>query len=299
MQKIILLILALTYCTLSTAQELEFQVSVNTPKLQTTDPKVFETLESNLQEFLNTQKWTEDVYETDERIQCSIQLTISTENGGNNYTADLAIQAIRPVFGGSYTTPMITHVDRGISFNYEQFQQLDYSENTYRDNLTSVMAFYVYIILGLDYDSFSSLGGEKYFRTAQNILNTVPPGAATRHKGWRSVDGQRNRYWLIENFLSPRMRDYRQAQYDYHRQGLDRMHKFTDSGRAKIMSSLEEIAKANRTYPNSMIIQIFSNTKRNEIVEIFKEGTAAEKARTYQIMVKLDGSSASKYAVLK
>lgn len=283
-----------------TAQEVNFTVTVNAQKLQTTDPQVFLTLQNTITEFLNTNKWTNDIFEPSERINGNLVLTIQeeleTSSGAPGYKAEIAIQSSRPVFGSNYETPMLNHMDREISFTYEQFQPLRFSRNAYNDNLSSVLAYYVYIILGLDYDSFSPFGGEPYFQLALEILNSVPAGAGA---GWTALDGNRNRYWIIENLLSPRVRPLRQALYDYHRQSLDVMHKDALTGRTIMMDAIEAIGEVNQAYPNSMIVQMFMNAKSDEMVEIFKNGTQAEKDRAVRTLNRIDASNASKYRVLR
>ncbi len=281
------------------AQEFSYQVNINTPKLQTTDPRVFETLRETMLQFLNNTRWTDDNFAPEERIRCNIQLTITEELSNNTFSADMAIQAVRPIFGSSSETVIFTHVDKDVTFLYEQFQPLEFSRNTFNDNFASILSFYVYLILGMDYDSFSPFGGEPYFQIANDILNTIPPGVASQFGGWRSLDGnQNNRYWLIENILSPRFRPFREANYEYHRQSLDLMHEDANTGRALMVQALDKVSKVNRAYPNSMMIQVFSNCKGNEVVEIFKEGTRDEKTKVKNIMQKIDAANASKYRAI-
>jgi hypothetical protein len=294
MKKMLFLFFALATVGVQ-AQELTFSVKINTLKLQTVDPKVFATLEQAIAEFLNNQKWTEDVFETKERINCNLVLTIQEELSPTSFKADLAIQASRPVYGSTYETRMLNHLDKEVTFSYEQFQPLIYSKNVFNDNLSSILAFYVYIILGMDYDSFSLFGGDEHYQTAQEILNTVPQNVASSAAGWRSVEGNRNRYWIMENILSPRVRPLRQGLYEYHRQGLDMMANDVNTGRAILLQALEEVDKVNQSYPNAMIVQMFSNAKSDEIVEIFKRGTRQEQDRVVQIMTKVDATNASKY----
>ena len=281
------------------AQELNVTVRINTQKLQSTDPKVFQTLEGTVREFLSTQKWTDDVFELEEYINANVLITIQEELSPTSFKADIAIQASRPVFGSDYETPLINHIDKGVTFFYEQFQPLQFSQNSFNDNLSSVLAFYSYIILGLDYDSFSPYGGEPYFQAAQDVLNNVSQAAAAANPGWRSLDGNRNRFWLIENILSPRVRPLRQAWYDYHRQGLDVSSSDVATGRAIISAALEQIRNVDQAYPNSMIIQVFTDTKSQEILEIFKRGTPQEQNTVVQVMTRIDASNASKYRAIK
>jgi hypothetical protein len=280
-------------------QELNVTVKINTQKLQNVDPAVFTTLEGTMLEFLNSQKWTDDIFEREERINCNILLTIQEELSPTRFKADLAIQSTRPVYNSEYETQMLNHIDRDVTFSYEQFQPIIYSKNAYNDNLSSVMAFYAYIVLGLDYDSFSLYGGDKYFQIAQDILNNIPQGAAAANPGWRSLDGDRNRFWMIENILSPRARPMREGMYKYHRQGLDIMADDPDTGRAVILQALDGVRSVVQTYPNSLIVQMFSNSKSLELVEIFKRGPLPEKNNFIVQMSKIDPTNAQRYRSVK
>jgi hypothetical protein len=277
------------------AQEFIVDATINTPKLQTADPKVFKSLETAIEEFFNSQNWTDDDFEAEERINCQIQLTITEELSETSFRAELAIQSTRPVFNSAYESAMLTHLDKDISFSYEQFQPLIYTENNFNDNLTSILSFYAYIMLGLDYDSFSPFGGEEHFLTAQDVLNTVPQTVTATNKGWRQMDGNRNRYWMLENLLSPRIKPFRQAFYEYHRKGLDLIADQTLEGRANMATAIETINQVNRDYPNAMILQVFANTKANEIIEIFKLGTREEKMKVKRTMTQIDASNAARY----
>jgi len=281
------------------AQELNVSVTVATPKLQTADQRVFEQLETALQEFMNNQKWTDDTFEEEERIEVEMRINVTEERSATQFKADLQILSSRPIFGTTDNTPVLNHQDKDFLFEYEQFQPLEFSRNQYQNNLMAVISFYAYIIIGMDYDSFSPLGGEQYFQTAQEIMNTIPPNVASVYKGWRSVDSNRNRYWIIENIMSPRMRDYRQAMYDYHRQGLDMAHKDLSTGRAVMNTALQSVNAALKSYPRAMIIQMFANAKSEEIIDIFKGGTPNEKNDVIAVMQKVDASKASKYRTIK
>lgn len=293
MKKLILLLALFVFSKAIIAQELNVTVSVNTPKIQTADPKVFTSLEANLKDFFNNQKWTDETFELEERINCKIQLTIREELSATSFKADLAIQASRPVFGSNYETALLNHVDKDFTFSYEQFQPIDFSKNVYTSNLTSTLAFYIYYILGMDYDSFSPLGGDIYFQAAQDIMTNIP--SDNPPLGWRPRDGNRNRYWMIENALNPRVRPFRQAMYDYHRLSLDVMSEDPTAGKAKMLEALEVISKVNKDYPAAMIIQMFNNSKSSELIEIFKGGDGKQKNRVKQIMRKLDPSNANTY----
>jgi len=299
MKRIIPFIIILCISFGSFAQEFNFQVKLNSEKAQTVDPKVFESLELALRDFLNNQRWTDDEFEPEERIDCNVQLTITEDISATSFKADLAIQGTRPVFGSDYQTALMSYVDKGIVFEYEAFQPLEFTENAFNSNLTSILGFYCYVILGMDYDSFSPLGGEAHYQKAQDILNTVPPGATGRYKGWRSLDGNRNRYWMIESILNPRTRDMRQAMYDYHRSGLDTMVENKDVARATMLAALKKIEKVSKSYPNAMIVQMFALAKGDEIVEIYKGGTRQEQSDVIRIMSRIDAPGASQYQKIR
>ena len=193
----------------------------------------------------------------------------------------------------------IYYLDKDFLFEYGQFQPLEYTENQFQNNLTTVLSFYAFVVLGFDYDSFSPFGGEPYFQIAQDIINNIPPNATAVYKGWRSVDSDRNRYWITENMLSNRMRDYRQAIYDYHRQGLDMAHKDFATGRAIMVNAIKAIGTAEKNYPRAMAFQMFSNSKSDEIIDVFKGGSTAEKDDVIAVMQRIDASKASKYRAIK
>lgn len=280
------------------AQELNFTVKINVQKVQTVDPKVFETLENSLTEFLNSQKWTNDVFEATERIDCNLLLTIQKETGPTSFEADLAIQSSRPIYGSDQQTPVLNYLDTDVSFTYEQYQPLQFSENRFEDNLSSILGFYVYVILGLDYDTFAPLGGDPHFQKAQEIINNLPSNISNGDGGWK-VQNSRSRYWLIENILSPRTRALRRALYSYHRLGLDLMYEDVDQGRIGVAEALNDVLKTDSSYPNSLIVQAFVNAKSMEIVEIFKRGTQQQQAEVIRTMMQIDPSNAPRYRAIR
>ena len=293
----LLLLFVISTCMTLTAQELKVTCRVNAQKAQA-DPQVFQSMQTAIEEFLNNQKWTEDVFEQNERIEVNIQMTIVEELSSNTFRADMGIQAVRPVFGTDYDTPIITHLDKNVTFTFEQFQPLDYAENTFRDNLTHVLSFYAYVILGLDYDSFAPFGGEPYYQKAQNMLNIFPQNLSGNFPGWTSREGNRNRYWMLESMLNPSVRPFREAMYNYHRQGLDIMYDDVETGKAVLMQVLETAGQVNKAYLNAMVLQMFANCKSEEIIEIFKVGARNQKSRVYSIMSKIDAANANKYRAI-
>ncbi|MEM6377213.1 MAG: DUF4835 family protein [Bacteroidota bacterium] len=297
MRKIILLTLLLINGFTTFAQEFNFNVRVNTQKLQTVDPQVFETLSQTIRDFMNNTQWTDENFAVEERIECNLILTVQEEINPTTFKADLAIQSSRPIYNSSEQTIMLNHLDQDLEFSYEQYQPLEFSVNVFNDNLSSVLSFYAYIILGMDFDSFSLYGGEPYFQIAQDILNSTPQNGVFR--GWRSMDGNQNRFWMIENILSPRVRPYRETMYNYHRYGLDVMAENPDQGRAIITQYLDNIQDVYQNYPNSMILQMFLNSKSKEIIEIFKRGISTEKDKAIRIMSRIDATNASEYRQIR
>lgn len=280
------------------AQEFNTQVTVNTPKIQSVDPKLFKNFETTVAEFMNTRNWVEDDFETNERIELNIVITINEEVSQTYFKGEMTIQASRPVYGSGYNSVLFQTLDKDFEFSFQEYERLDFSENTYTSNLTSTLAFYAYVILGMDYDSFSELGGDDYLQKAQDILNTVPRSAV---KGWTAAGTiNRSRYWLIENLLNPRMQNMRRAMYEYYLLGLDRIAQEgeTAKGLTSIFKALQAVDAANQSNPNSMWVQIFSDAKKDEILNLFQVADFNTKRQVYSIMVKLDGTRTEAYRAL-
>ncbi len=281
------------------SQELNFSVSINTQKLQTVEPQVFETLENTILEFLNNQQWTEDNFENHERIEGNVLLTIQEELSPTSFKATLAIQSSRPIYGSDANTVLINHIDNEVTFEYQQFDPIEFSVNSFNGNLSAVLSFYIHLMIGMDYDSFSPFGGEKYFQIAQDILNNIPQNISANDVGWSSLKSDNNRFWIIENILSPRVRPFRQAIYDYHRQALDIMSTDIDTGRKIMADAINNLTQVNQAYPNSIILRMFVNAKSEEIIEIFKRGNRQEKEQVIRALSKIDASNASKYRSIR
>lgn len=288
--KPIYILILLFFSVHSQAQELDATVRVATPKLRTTDPRVFKTLEQAVKDFLNGQKWTEDYFENEERIKCSFQITIKEELGNNSFKADLAIKSSRPIYNSSQETVLFSHLDKDLVFSYQEFQPIQFVQNSYSEELSQVLAFYSYIILGLDYDSFAREGGTKYYQEAGNIVNISP----RESPGW-NPSKNRNRYHIFESITNARSKSFRNAMYQYHRLGLDIMADNPEKGKGQIMEALEKINQMNSDFMNAFILQIFANSKSTELVEIFKQATPGEKARFIGIMTKLDATKVALY----
>lgn len=277
--------------------ELNATVRINTPQLQLTERRVFDQMQDALKEFLNNTKWTQDAYEPEERIKCSFIITVSKELGNNVFEGEIAVQAVRPAFGSTYESPLLSHLDKDFTFSYEQNQPIEFLPEGDNQNLAAVLAFYVYIVLALDYDSYALYGGDSHLLMAQQIVNNVQNSTTNRSLGWRQSDGgkNRNRYWIIENLMNPRVKPYRAAMYTFYRKGLDFFASNMEQGKTSILNALEEVDKVNIAYFNSMIVQMFANCKRDELVEMWKVGPRPQRERIVQIMSKVDPANAARY----
>jgi hypothetical protein len=276
------------------AQELNCQISINAPRLSEVDRRVLETLRDELREFINQRNWTDYEFQQQERIEATISVTVNERNG-DEFVGTMQVQSRRPVFNSSYNSPLLNHQDRDVRFRYIQNQPIDYTDNTYSNNLSSHVAFYVYIILGLDFDSFAPFGGTPFFEKAQNIVNLAQSAA---DPGWRSHEGSRNRYWLIENIFNPSYRPIRQAMYTYHRLGFDRLVDNIESGRTEVINAIEMLHRAQRNRPGSFWLQLLMTTKSDEIVNLISEASPADKARVVNMLAEVDPANASRYRQL-
>ncbi len=273
-------------------QELNCQVSISTPGMSETDRQIMQTLRSDLREFINETNWTGYQFETRERIEASIQITIEERLGGDEYRANIQVQSRRPIYNTAYDSPIFNHRDRDVQFRYREHQPLEYADNAFLSNLTSLIAYYVYIIIGFDFDTFSPMGGTPYFEKAQQIVNQAQNAP---ERGWKSFESQRNRYWLVENLMNSRYRQMRQAMYRYHRLGFDTMTDNLDLGRGEVLSALENFQTAHRERPGTLLMQIIMTTKSDELVHLFSGAPSMEQNKAIEILTEIDPSNSSKY----
>jgi len=279
--------------TLVFAQELNCEVTIHAMQLQIADPKIFKTLKTAILEFMNNTKWGHDVIEENEKIDCSITIRITNELSATKFDAQITLKSNRPVFNSSYNATLFSHLDKDFRFTYVEFDPLEFLEEVHSSNLSSILAYYAYIILGLDFDSFSPKGGTPYFQKAQSIVNTAQ---TSKGKGWQSFEKKkRNRYWLVENYLSPKFDELRSVLYKYHRQGLDKMYEDAKAGRKVILGCLRSLEKVHDEYPNSMVMQVFFNAKSDELKNMFLSASQEESKQAVRILSKLDAPHASKY----
>jgi hypothetical protein len=285
-----LIILIGATCGLS--QELRCNISVSAQKIQGANQNLFRTMQSDLYEFMNNRKWTDHVYSYDEKIKCNIMIRLDEQVSADQFRGSIQVQLKRPVFNSSYETTILNIKDNDFHCRYVEFQPLEYNETSNRDNLTNVLAYYAYVILGFDYDSFSPEAGTPFFEKAQTIVNNSQNAI---EKGWKAFESERNRYWLLENVLNKSYSDYRKCMYTYHRDGLDLMSDKPEEGRANIATSLRDIQKVFRRRPSLYILQMFFDSKSDELVNVFSKSFPDERNRVLTILNEVDPSNGGKY----
>lgn len=291
---IVILVIWGSVCGLK-AQELRCNVSISTQKIQGTNKEIFTNMQRDIYEFLNNRRWTSNVFAYDERIESSLLITLEEQVGGDEFRGSIQVQVSRPVYNSSYNTVLLNFKDNDVDFKYREFETLEFKESGQNSELVNLLAYYAYIILGLDYDSFSLMGGNEYFNKAENI---VAQCQNARETGWKSFESRRNRYWLINNLQDRSYSSVRECIYRYHRLGLDAMADQASDGRLEIVSALELLQRAHRTKPNSYILQVFFDAKSDEIVNIFKSAFTDERKRVYNIVSEVNPANLSKYSVL-
>lgn len=265
------------------AQELNGQVQVNARQTGNLNLTVFKTLEKSLNEFINQTNWTDQKFEEHEKINCSFFITISEYNTGT-FTASLQIQSSRPVYGATITTPILNFKDEQFTFDYVEYQALNYNQNSFESNLVSVISYYVYTILGLDADTFAPLGGTPYFQEAAKIVSLAQQQG---HAGWKAIDGDQSRYQYNKDILSPNFEDFRESLYMYHRKGLDKMEDNVSVGKNAVAKAIEKLADMPSIRANSIVLRAFFDAKSREIEEIFSGGPSVQIAKMMETLNEL------------
>lgn len=278
------------------AQELEIRIQVNHTQLQGANTSKFEELQKSLTEFAANQIWTNNVFKPEERIKCNILFNITKEVYTDEFQATMQIISSRPVYGTGYDSPMLNILDRNIQFKYSEGETLIFDENTHSE-LTSLVAYYIYIILGFDYDSFSKLGGTPYFEKAQKIVTTAQ---SSNYTGWKAFEDKKNRYWLSENLMNSVYSPIREYSYKYHRLGLDLMSTRLVDGTNSIAEGMNDLLKVHRQKSASYLMQVFMDAKADEIVNIFSGSTdQAQQNKVYNILKEIDPANINKYDKIK
>lgn len=273
-------------------QELNCSVSINASQIQTSDAGVFNDMENAIEQFMNGRKWTNDTYKNHEKIVCNILITITKMPAIGSFSASVQVQSARPVFNTSYTSLLFNFADREWEFEYIESMPLEYNDNTFTTNLTSMLAFYAYLIIGLDYDSFSELGGTPYFQRALSVVNNAQQSGMP---GWQAIGSNRNRYWIIENLNNPQMVDLRKAIYNYHRHGLDIFESDPEQSRQVILNGLRDIKKVRDINPNAILVVSFFDAKGKELADIFSDGNIQVRRQAYDIITSIDPSNRNNY----
>jgi hypothetical protein len=278
----------------ASAQELNCRISVVSPQVQGTNKRVFESMQKDLYEFINNRKWTDNVFSVDERIECNILINISEQISSDEFKGSLQVQCNRPVFNTNYNSVLLNYKDNDIHFRYVEFQPMEFNENSHLSNLTSIVAYYIYIILGLDYDTFSPQGGTLYFQKAEKIVQNAQSAVET---GWKAFESQKNRYWLVENILNSKYGPVRDFYYTYHREGMDILAEKQAEARSIIAESLKLLQKVYREKPSPFMnyLQIVFDAKSDEFVNIFSESFPDEKAQVVNLLKESDPANAAKY----
>lgn len=274
------------------AQDFQCQLSINSTAVAGSNRNKFNTLQQELYKFVNDRKWCQYTLKSNERIECAIMIVL-TGAQGDTYTGEMNIQLQRPIYNTNYKSPVLNMKDNDIKFTYEEGTPMEYSENQNLSNLTSLIAYYLNIFLGMDFDTFSLNGGDPYFSLAQGVVNACQ---SATEPGWKSYENaQRNRYWLMENLTNPTYSKIHDFLYKYHRLGLDMMSESVDVGRASILDAIRDLQKVNSQKSNLYIVQIMVQAKADEIVNIFKEATPVEKTEIIRLMKQIDPSNSAKY----
>ena len=295
MKKILFILLSLCAMQIA-AQELRCTVTINSDKIEGSNKQVFATMKTAIEEYINQNRWTNMTFAEHEKIECSMLLVVNAVTD-NMYSCEMTLQSRRPVFGTTYTTPLLNFKDNTFNFTYQEYDRIEYQQNQFTTNLTAMLAFYCYLIIGHDMDSYQRLGGTPYFQACEEIVNACQSASmeSSEQKGWRAFDSNRNRYAITNNLLDEAFRKYREYYYTYHRLGLDEMAANVTNGRARIAEGMSVLREAYRARPATYVINTFLDAKSDELVDIFKRGTDKEKKTVQEILMDIDPTRQNTY----
>jgi hypothetical protein len=297
MKRILIISIFCLAAVFSNAQELNCIVSVSAPKIEGTDKRVFDNLQNAIYEFVNNKKWTNYNFRNEERIECTILVTINERLSQDEFSANFNLVLRRPVLNSAYNSVLLNYLDKGVQFRYVEFQPLDYSDGSFTSNLTSLLAYYTYVYLGLYFDSFSPNGGQAFLEKAQGVVTAAQNAT---EPGWKAFDGTHNRYWLIENFLNPANVSLRDFYYKFHHLGLDQMYDKLDAGREVITQSLDGLKTLYDAKPDLYALQLITDAKRDEFINIYSDQRVppTEKVVAVNIFKEIDPANGSKYQAI-
>ena len=278
------------------AQELKCNISINSEQVQGSNKAVFTTLQQSMEEFVNTQRWTNMTFQEKERIECSMMIVVKSVQD-NMFVCEFTCQSRRPVFGTTYTTPTLNIKDENFTFTYQEYDRMEFQHNTFTSNLTAMVAYYCYMIIAHDMDSFAKLGGTPYFQVCEDIVTSAQSASLDNAEmvGWKAFESNRNRYALTNNLMDEAFKKYRAYYYDYHRHGLDEMVNNVANGRARIAKDIKVLKEAYNARPATYLVGTFLDAKSDELVNIFKSGTADEKKRVYELLMDIDPTRQDTY----
>jgi hypothetical protein len=292
MSRKILLFAFILLSYLGYGQELNCTVTINSTQIQTSDRGIFRDMKTAIEQFMNARKWTNDSYKNYEKINCNMLITITKMPSIGSFTASVQVRSARPVYNTNYSSLVFNFADRDWEYEYIESLPLEYNDNTFSTNLTSMLAVYAYLIIGVDYDTFSELGGTPYYQRALQVVNNAQQ---SNRPGWQSLGSNRNRYWIVENFNNPQMADLRKAIYSYHRLGLDTFDKDPDKSREIILKGLRDVKKVRDINPTSILVVSFFDAKGKELGNIFSSGNIQIRREVYDIITSIDPSNRSSY----
>ena len=295
MRKIITIIGLLMTISLN-AQELNCTVTINSDQIEGSNKSVFETLKQTIEEYMNNNRWTNMTFSEKEKIECSMMIIVNAVTD-NSYTCEMQLQSRRPVYNTTYTTPLLNFKDNAFNFTYQEYDRIEYQQNTFTNNLTAMLAYYVYLIIGHDCDSYQRMGGTPYFQVCEDIVSACQSASMSgeEQKGWKAFDSNRNRYALINNLMDEAFKKYREFYYTYHRLALDNMAANVANARALIAKDIPVLREANRARPATYVINTFLDAKSDELVNIFMKGTDKEKKEVYEILMDVDPTRSNQY----
>ena len=278
------------------AQELKCNISINSEQVQGSNKAVFTTLQQSMEEFVNTQRWTNMTFQEKERIECSMMIVVKSVQD-NMFVCEFTCQSRRPVFGTTYTTPTLNIKDENFTFTYQEYDRMEFQHNTFTSNLTAMVAYYCYLIIAHDMDSFAKLGGTPYFQVCEDIVTSAQSASLDNAEmvGWKAFESNRNRYALTNNLMDEAFKKYRAYYYDYHRHGLDEMVNNVANGRARIAKDIKVLKEAYNARPATYLVGTFLDAKSDELVNIFKSGTADEKKMVYELLMDIDPTRQDTY----
>lgn len=283
-------------CSWGIAQEINCNVTINSEQIEGSNKQVYSTMKTSIEEFMNQNRWTNMTFAEQEKIECSILIVVKSV-ADNMYNCEMTLQSRRPVYGTTYTTPLLNIKDNNFNFTYQEFDRIEYQQNQFTTNLTAMLAYYCYLILGHDMDSFQRMGGTPFFQQCEDIVNACQSASMenSEQKGWLAFDSNRNRYALINNLLDEAFRKYRNYYYEYHRLGLDEMAGNVANARARIAGGITVLRDAYRARPATYLVNTFLDAKAEELVDIFNKGTESEKKNVYEVLMDIDPTRQNTY----